>query len=195
MTAKIERHEGAMNPALERFIQQFKATSDVIIDSWFICDKDRNIVDYNRAFFSLFPRPEARTLKSRKCHEVMRLTICQTNCIAEQCWRESRHVRLDEIDGKPLGQADDAPTRRYVLSSIPILDENNQPVGALEIQRDVTDEAQVQDKYRKMLDNEARERERLAAQIRARTKELIDTNQLLLKVQKDLVAHKKGLAL
>ena len=44
-----------MNPALERFIQQFKATSDAIIDSWFICDNERNIVDYNRAFFSLFP--------------------------------------------------------------------------------------------------------------------------------------------
>jgi PAS domain-containing protein len=58
---------------LERFIQQFKATSDVVIDSWFICDNDRNIVDYNRAFFSLFPRPEARQLKAKKCHEVMRL--------------------------------------------------------------------------------------------------------------------------
>ena len=82
-----------------------------------------------------------------------------------------------------------------MLSSIPILDENNNPVGALEIQRDVTDEAQVQDKYRKMLDNEARERERLAQQIRSRTRELLDTNRLLLKVQKELVSHKKGMAL
>lgn len=191
MTATIT----PMNAALERFIQQFKATSDAIIDSWFICDQERNIVDYNRAFFSLFPRPEARQLKSRKCYDVMRLTICQNSCIAQQCWREQRHVRLDEIDGKPLGQPDDATPRRYVLSSIPILDENNQPVGALEIQRDVTDEAQVQDKYRKMLDTEARERERLAGQIRARTRELLETNQLLLKVQKELVHHKKGLAL
>ena len=56
-------------------------------------------------------------------------------------------------------------------------------------------EAMVQDKYRKILDNEARERERLAGQIRARTKELLDTNQLLLKVQKELIAYKKGVAL
>jgi len=184
-----------MHPALEKFIQQFKSTSDAIIDSWFICDNDRNIVDYNRAFFSLFPRQEARNLKSRKCHDVMRLTICQHACIAQQCWRDQRHVRLDEIDGQPLGQAEDAEARRYVLSAIPILDENNQPVGALEIQRDVTDEALVQDKYRKMLDNEARERERLAGQIRTRTRELLETNQLLLKVQKELITHKKGLAL
>jgi PAS domain-containing protein len=184
-----------MHPALERFIQQFKSTSDAIIDSWFICDNDRNIVDYNRAFFSLFPRHEARNLKSRKCHDVMRLTICQSGCIAQQCWRDQRHVRLDEIDGHPLGQEGEAGARRYVLSAIPILDENNQPVGALEIQRDVTDEAQVQDKYRKMLDNEARERERLAGQIRARTRELLETNQLLLKVQKELINHKKGMSL
>ena len=63
-----------MHPALERFIQQFKATSDVVIDSWFICDNDRNIVDYNRAFFSLFPRPEARQLKAKKCHEAVSYT-------------------------------------------------------------------------------------------------------------------------
>ncbi len=184
-----------MHPALERFIQQFKAQADVIIDSWFICDSERNIVEYNRAFFALFPRSEARSLKSRKCHEVLRLGICQGSCIAQQCWREQRHVRLDEIDGKPLGQADDAAPRRYVLSAIPILDENGNAVGALEIQRDVTDEAQVQDKYRKMLDNEARERERLAGQIRTRTRELIETNQLLLKVQRELMSHKKGMAL
>jgi PAS domain-containing protein len=194
MTATID---GLMppHPALERFIQQFKATSDALIDSWFICDSERNIVEYNRTFFSLFPRPEARQLKSRKCYEVMRLTICQNACIAHQCWREQRHVRLDEIDGRPVGQAEDAPPRRYVLSSIPILDENNNPVGALEIQRDVTDEALVQDKYKTMLETEARERERLASQIRARTRELIETNQLLLKVQKELVQHKKGVAL
>ena len=45
-----------MHPALERFIQQFKAQADVIIDSWFISDSERNIVEYNRAFFALFPR-------------------------------------------------------------------------------------------------------------------------------------------
>ena len=39
----------------------------------------------------------------------------------------------------------------------------------------------------------ARERERLATQIRARTKELLETNQLLLKTQKELLAYKKGL--
>ena len=44
-----------------------------------------------------------------------------------------------------------------------------------------------------MCTTEARERERLANQVRARTKELLETNQLLLKTQKELLAYKKGL--
>ena len=76
---------------------------------------------------------------------------------------------------------------------MPITDEQGHHVGALEIQRNVTDEAEVQVKYQEMLENEARERERLATQIRARTKELLETNRLLLKTQKELLAYKKGL--
>ena len=76
---------------------------------------------------------------------------------------------------------------------VPITDENGNHVGALEIQRNVTDEAVVQVKYQEMLETEARERERLANQVRMRTKELLETNQLLLKTQKELLAYKKGL--
>ena len=76
---------------------------------------------------------------------------------------------------------------------MPITDEAGNHVGALEIQRNVTDEAVVQVKYQEMLENEARERERLANQVRMRTKELLETNQLLLKTQKELLAYKKGL--
>ena len=76
---------------------------------------------------------------------------------------------------------------------MPITDEHGNHVGALEIQRNVTDEAVVQVKYQEMLETEARERERLANQVRARTKELLETNQLLLKTQKELLAYKKGL--
>ena len=76
---------------------------------------------------------------------------------------------------------------------MPITDEQGNHVGALEIQRNVTDEAVVQVKYQEMLETEARERERLANQVRMRTKELLETNQLLLKTQKELLAYKKGL--
>jgi PAS domain-containing protein len=176
--------------ALDSFLAQFKQFSDVLIDSYFICDSERHIVDFNRAFFSLLPRNVARGLKGKKCYDVLALNICKDRCIAQQCWQDKKQVRLDEIDGHPPGS--EKPFR-FILSAIPILDEQGNAVGALEIQRDVTDEAEVQVKYQEMLDNEARERERLANQIRMRTKDLIETNQALLKLQRDLRTYRKGL--
>jgi hypothetical protein len=122
---------------------------------------------------------------------VIELNICKTECIAKQCWTDNRHVRLDEISGSIAGEAGKL---RFILSAVPITDERGNHVGALEIQRNVTDEAVVQVKYQEMLETEARERERLANQVRMRTKELLETNQLLLKTQKELLAYKKGLS-
>ncbi len=179
-----------MDAALSQFIERWKPMAEAIIDSWFIVDAERTVVEFNRAFYSLLPRQVARGLKGKKCHEVLELEICKDRCIAEQCWRDKRQVRLDEIGGRP---AQGEQPLRFVLSALPIYDEAGQAVGALEIQRNVTDEAAVQTKYQEMLDHEARERERLQAQIRSRTKELLETNQVLLQIQRELLAYKRGI--
>src|SRR6266567_2672203 len=161
-----------------------------------VVDSERNIVDFNRTFFGMLPRAVARGLKGKKCYEVLELNICKDQCIAHQCWRDKRQVRLDEIKGAiPGGDQGRNSEMRFILSAIPIYDHAGNPIGALEVQRNVTDEATVQVKYQEMLESEARERERLAQQIRARTKELLETNQSLLKVQKELLGYKKGLML
>ena len=118
-------------------------------------------------------RQIARGLKGKHCYEVMEHNICRDNCIAMQCWQGGRHVRLDEISSTIVGDTE-AAKLRFILSAIPITDEQGNHIGALEIQRNVTDEAEVQVKYQEMLESEARERERLATQIRARTRELLD---------------------
>lgn len=177
-------------PALQQFLAEFKRVANAIVDSYFVVDHDRRIVDFNRAFFALLPRQLARGLKGKHCYEVLELNICKTECIAQQCWANNRHVRLDEISGSIAGEAQNL---RFILSAVPITDEVGNHVGALEIQRNVTDEAVVQVKYQEMLEKEARERERLANQVRARTRELLETSQLLLKTQKELLAYKKGL--
>jgi PAS domain-containing protein len=181
------------NPALLQFLTEFKRVASAIVDSYFIVDTERRIVDFNRTFFSMLPRQVARGLKGKKCYEVIELNICKASCIAQQCWTDNRHVRLDEISGTIIGDSE-AQQLRFILSAVPITDANGAHVGALEIQRNVTDEAVVQVKYQEMLETEARERLRLANQIRTRTKELLETNQLLLKTQKELLAYKKGLS-
>jgi PAS domain-containing protein len=181
-------------PALQQFLSEFKRVANAIVDSYFIVDTERRIVDFNRAFYALLPRQVARGLKGKHCFEVVEHNICHTECIAQQCWAAQRHVRLDEISSQIAGGAGEENQRfRFILSAVPITDEAGNSVGALEIQRNVTDEAVVQVKYQEMLETEARERERLANQVRARTKELLETNQLLLKTQKELLAYKKGL--
>jgi PAS domain-containing protein len=177
-------------PALQQFLTEFKRVSGALVDSYFVVDRERRIVDFNRAFFALLPRQLARGLKGKHCFDVLELNICKTACIAEQCWADNHQIRLDEISGNVAGEA---KKLRFILSAVPITDEQGNQVGALEIQRNVTDEAVVQVKYQEMLETEARERERLANQVRARTKELLETNQLLLKTQKELLAYKKGL--
>ena len=86
-------------PALQQFLTEFKRVSNAIVDSYFIVDNDRTIVDFNRAFYALLPRAVARGLKGKHCYEVIELNICQNECIAQQCWNDNRHVRLDEISG------------------------------------------------------------------------------------------------
>lgn len=181
-----------MSDALNDFLREFKRVAPAIVDSYFVVDRERRIVDFNRAFYAMLPRQMARGLKGKKCYEVIELNICRDGCIAKQCWNDNRHVRLDEISGHVIGDSE-AQQLRFILSAVPITDQGGNQVGALEIQRNVTDEAEVQVKYQEMLENEARERERLATQIRTRTKELLEANQLLLKTQKELLAYKKGL--
>ena len=181
-----------IHPDLQAFLVDFKRVAPAIVDSYFVVDQERRIVDFNRAFYAMLPRQVARGLKGKTCHEVIKLNICDKECIAKQCWESDRHVRLDEISGS-VPTDPDSQEYRFILSAVPITDKTGAPIGALEIQRNVTDEAVVQVKYQEMLETEARERERLAGQIRARTKELLETNQLLLKTQKELLAYKRGL--
>lgn len=183
---------GYMSDALNTFLQQFKTVAPAIVDSYFVVDTELKIVDFNRAFYAMLPRQIARGLKGKKCFEVLELNVCSDNCIAKQCWATSKQVRLDEITGTIIGDAE-AAKMRFILSAVPITDASGAHIGALEIQRDVTVEANVQEKYQEMLENEAMERERLATLIRMRTKELLSTNHLLLKAQKELLSYKKGL--
>ncbi len=170
-------------------LQRLSGLTDIIIDSYFVVDAERTIVDFNRVFFSMLPRAVARGLRGKKCYEVLQLDICQERCIAQQCWRTRQHVRLDEIQGR-IAKTD----RRlaFILSALPLFDPDGTPQGAMVIQRNVTDEAQVQSKYQEMLESERRDRERLMHLIRSRTKDLLDTSQQLLAAQRDLMAFRRG---
>ncbi len=172
-----------MIPGLAQF-------ADILIDSYFIVDMERNIVDFNRAFHSMLPRKVARKLKTKKCHEVLQLDICKDGCIAEQCWKNNAHVRLDEIGGRVEG---DDRELRFILSAIPLRDENGEVVGVLEVQRNVTDEALVQAKYQQQVDASARQLKLLEEELRLRTRRLMDVSRRLFALQKELLSARTDL--
>jgi len=170
-------------------LDRIKAIADIIIDSYFVVDAERTILDFNRAFHAMLPRAVARGLRGKKCHDVLQLEICKDRCIAEQCWKTRQHVRLDEIHGQV------AKTDRklaFILSALPFFNDEGAPQGAMIVHRNVTDEAQVQSKYQEMLELEKRDREQLMHTIRARTKDLLETSQQLLAAQRELQTFRRG---
>ena len=166
---------------------EFKRVANAIVDSYFIVDTERRIVDFNRAFFAMLPRqrrarPQGQALLRGPRAQHLQDRVHRPAVLDRQPARPPRRDlgqdrgRGPEAALHPVGGADHRRAGNHV--------------GALEIQRNVTDEAVVQVKYQEMLETEARERERLANQVRARTKELLETNQLLLKTQKELLAYR-----
>ncbi len=162
----------------------------VIIDSYFIIDLEHNIIDFNRTFHSMLPRSVARNLKTKKCYEVLQLDICKENCIAKQCWANNIHVRFDEINGQI---AEENEKLRFILSAIPIRNEQGQIIGAMEVQRNVTDEALVQVKYQRQMDDSTLKQKNLQDELQNRTRRLLEVSRRLYKVQQDLIKTKSDL--
>src|SRR5688572_16613158 len=65
--------------ALAGFLQEFKRVAPAIVDSYFVVDRERRIVDFNRTFFAMLPRNVARGLKGKHCYEVIEHNICRDN--------------------------------------------------------------------------------------------------------------------
>ena len=177
------------------FLERVQAISDVIIDGYFVLDAERTILAFNQAFHAMLPRAVSRGLVGKKCYETLDLEICKERCIAQQCWQQQRHIRLDEISGR-IAQTDQQLT--FILSALPFFNDAGQPEGALIIQRNVTDEAQVQSKYQEVLEQERRERERLRSLIQLRTRDLLRTSDELFAAQHELLElrrHRLGIDL
>jgi hypothetical protein len=59
--------------------------------------------------------------------------------------------------------------------------------------RDITEVSEIQRKYRELADRDARGGEAIRQELTRKTRELMDTNMELNRVQQDLMRFKKGL--
>lgn len=159
-----------------------------LLDAYVVVDRDRRVVSFNRHYFALFPRAVARRLEGSRCCDHLKVGVCEggAKCLARRCIDEGGPLRFDEIPAHLEG--DEGDDRRFIVSAVPLDDE-----AAVIFLRDVSDAADVQRKYKTVQDQEAREKERLREEIVRKTKELVDTNMELNRVQKELMSFKKGL--
>ena len=80
----------------------------------------------------------------------------------------------------------------FILSAIPIFDGAGQMIGAMEMQRNVTDEAQVQVKYQRQMEASVEEKMRLNQDLQARTRRLFEVSCQRYALQRELLRLKTG---
>jgi len=166
------------------------AFAEVIIDSYFAINLQHDIVDFNRPFLAMLPRSVGRNLKTKKCHEVLNLSICKERCIAKQCWQAGRQVRLDEITGTIAGESEEL---RFILSAMPLRDDAGGIVGAMVVMRNVTDEAMVQIKYQNQMEASVRQMKAIEETLKTRTRRLLEVSRRLYSTQQELLRAKTEL--
>jgi PAS domain S-box-containing protein len=117
----------------------------VFIDSYFVVDRDRRILNHNGTFTQMLELRGAdrRKAKGSPCYDLLRLEICQNGCIALQCMEKNAPVRMNEIRGRTK----DGRELVLELSAMPIRDANGQTTGVLVTHRDVTDERRLKERY------------------------------------------------
>ena len=165
---------------------------DAVPDAWVVVDPRGRVVEMNRPFHALFSRAVARKLRESECCEHLKLSTCDGGqCLARRCLADGRALRLDEIEARIEGEA---TPRRFIVSAVPLsVSDEAPPEGALIVLRDVSDQAGVQRKYQEMLTEETQEKERLRGELQRKTRELMETHQVLNQAQQALMAFKKGL--
>ena len=176
----------------QQFIDSLKQFSGAILDAYVVLDSSQRIVDFNGLFRGLFPRSVARGLKETHLSEVLTLELEGTPIdVAQKCTNESTTLRYDEV----VGRIKDADPVSLIVAAVPLVDRMQEVIGAVMGLRNVTDEAQVQLKYRTMLEHEAREREILQQRIQDAEIELVTVKDQLNGIEAELRNYKKGLLL
>jgi len=164
-------------------LDRIRAVGAVFIDPWVAVDRGGEVVDFNPHFRALHSRQNARKLQGSPLSRYVHLDL-EVDPIA-QCLDEGKPVRYDEI--RVTIEGEESP-RPFIISAAPV-----DGSLVLVLLRDVSDAADVQRKYKTMLDRETKEKERLQDEIGRKTKELVDTNIELNRTQKELMRFKKGL--
>lgn len=186
-----ELGQDAQGSALSRYTSLLRSVQGALLDPCVLVDRERRMVAFNRAFFMLFPRRQARQLEGRVFDEALSLRF-KGDALSpvDACFERSGAVRFDEIEG----EVSEGRRFHFIVSATPLM-EAEVHVGAWVMLRDVSDEVEMQIKYQDMLKVESQARGELEGQLRERTVELLASNDKLNELQSELMDYAKGLRL
>lgn len=180
------------NDALERAKSMVEILEGTYLDAFALLSPSGRIVSFNRAFFSLFPRKLARKLEGRDLNSCVTLSLSGDDLDpVGQCLERRASVRFDEV----IGHIDGRDPLTLIVAATPLPGPKDSPAAILTVFRDVTDQVQIQTKYREMVNGKLGERDELEALLRTRTASLRAKNAELNALQRELTEVRKGLSL
>ena len=141
-----------------------------LMDAYFVVDEQRQLRDQSRSFIEL-----AGVRKAAHCYEMVKLELCEKDCIALRALRQGRNVRINEIHGK----AGDGRDVVFSGSATPVRDEAGNVNGVLVTYRDVTEETQVRDRLHQLEQRAKEDKDVLLRSLGEKTKELDEVREEL----------------
>jgi PAS domain-containing protein len=172
-------------------LEYVQALWGAVLDAYVVVDLEARVVAFNRLFFSLFPRSIGRRLKGQAFDALLRLEIQdQELCIAAEVLSKHAVLRYDEVQA----YITDGPNLPLIVSASPLLvPDHDEVLGAVIVLRDMSDLAQVQSKYQRMLSAEAKERQQLEYTIQEQGQRILELCDELNRQQSELLALRKRL--
>jgi two-component system, NtrC family, sensor kinase len=174
-------------------VEGYRTLVDGLSDAAVIVNRDLRPLVWNNAYAeSVGVRGRRFAVlvdeQNRQCHDLFELECCKNDCLARRCFDGGRSVRVHELHGKSKETANDPKT--LIVSAIPLRD-GDEVVAVLEIYRDVTAEARVQERFKILLERERERAKTLEQLVKERTAELERSLEELRATRAQLVQSEK----
>lgn len=145
----------------------FRDVLSTLMDSYFIVDEQRRLKEHNRTFLELSGgRQKAR--QGAHCHDLIKLGICNKDCIALRAIKAGRTVEVSEIRGESL----DGRPLVLVGRATPLRDEDGTLSGVLVSYRDVTEETSLHERLHRLEKETRQEKDVLLKNLSEKTREV-----------------------
>jgi sigma-54 dependent transcriptional regulator, acetoin dehydrogenase operon transcriptional activator AcoR len=152
----------------------FRDVLSTLMDAYFIVDGQRRLKEQNRTFLELSGgRQKAR--QGAHCFELIKLGICNKECIALRAIKAGRTIEVSEIHGESLDG------RKLVLvgRATPLKEEDGTLSGVLVNYRDVTEETSLRERFHQLAKEVKHEKDVLLKNLSEKTREVEELKRRL----------------